>query len=164
MERFTLTPDDEAAISAIVNDTQNYVTNVNLIIEGTNLVAGDQVTVNDSWTAAIFAGDDGGSAWCCMPQWGSVCLPIADLADFVTDRAGPNGETMPIYDEVQAQARSAAKTQAVEADTKQKHGHHRSLESALRDAIKRLPHDKQKHARETLKKHGVLGGKDDGHE
>ncbi len=155
MERLIVTPETQDAIDAYKLDRGGNFDPDGNIYTGSNLVVDDHLQIDSSWSG-IVVGGEGGLVHFCIPDWGNLFLPI-DLVDYVTDRAGPEGETMPIFDPVQVEARAASKTVAVAPDTTQQHGHHRtSLADALRNAIKRLPHDKQQHAREVLRKAGVL--------
>ncbi len=149
MSRLTVSPAQQALIDAF--KTENASTFDPEIAAGSTLVEGDHLEIDNSWYVIAIAGQWGCVA-CMIPDWGDLILAI-DLVDYVTDRAGPNGEEMPIFDAQQLQARAASKTQAVE----DKHGHHReTLRRAVREAIKRLPHDEEKAARDMLKQKGVL--------
>jgi hypothetical protein len=99
MDRLTLTQADEAAVA----DTEETTQFDEVVAEGTNLIKGDHVKIADSWDAVIIGGQQT-NVWLCVPAWGSYVGPFGGIPDYVTDRAGPNGETMPIRDEQQMQA------------------------------------------------------------
>lgn len=170
MERLVLSPEEEGIITAW--QTENASQLDPEPAAGTNIVVGDHLQVDNSWEVVVMGGL-GGVVGSFIPAWGGLCLPI-DLVDYITDRAGPppGNATMPIFDEQQMQARTAAKAgapnpkEAARAERKEERAERREdrdLKHALRDAIKRLPHKEQKHAREVLRAKGVLG-KDDGDE
>lgn len=127
---------------------------------GTNLVQDDWVQIDNSWYAWIVA-PDSGCTGSYIPDW-DLYLSIGSLEDYISDRAGPNGETMPIFDPVEAQARAAAKPAGdpKHAAKGEQHAPRRALQQVLREAIKRLPHNDQKRARQTLRQAGVLGPED----
>lgn len=157
MIRQVLTPEQQL----IVDDyrTANNVKLTDVVVDGTNLVVDDQLEIDNTWPLlVVLSGDGGGAVNSYIPDWGDLIMPI-DLIDYVTDRIGPQAQTMPIFDEVQLQARTAAKTKAP-GDKHHPHTHRRSLEDVLRDAVKRLPHKEEKHALAVLKKAGVLDKKD----
>lgn len=153
MERLPISAEQQALIDAY--KAENASTFDPEPAAGSNIVEGDDLEVDNNWKVRVIAGQWGCVA-CLIPEWGDFIMAV-DLVDYVTDRAGPAGQTLPIYDPApEAGMSAAAKTQAVTAEPKQKHGRHRSLQDALRDAVKRLAHDQQKTAREKLKQAGVL--------
>jgi hypothetical protein len=160
MDRLVLTTEQQTKVDAWLADKATDTLNpMSADVPGTNLVFDDHVEVASSWKCICFGGGND-AVYAYIPDW-DLFFSI-DLVDAVTDRAGPNGQTMPIIDPVQAEARTAAKAaaanpkQAAHAEKVER----RELKQLLKDAIARLPHAEQKHAREVLRAHGVLG-KDD---
>ena len=158
MERLTLTQTQQDAVASWLatkaNDTLNPVSPD---VPGTNLVPDDHLEIDGSWYIVVFGGSNGGVC-SYVPAW-ELFFDCFVCQDYVTDRAGPNGETMPIFNPP-VQARGAAAPAVAPSSTPAPHKHRRDIKEALRDAIKRMPHDQQKHAREVLRTKGVLG-KDD---
>lgn len=135
MDRLPLTPEDDAAIADWkVNNTPEALDPVQL---GTNLVVDDHVQVDNAWSAVVLGGDGIAGTYSYIPEWGGLTLNIV-LSDYITDRAGPNGETMPIVDPP--------------------HVEHRHAEVARRllDAVDRLPGRQRAHALEVLRAHGAI--------
>lgn len=163
MDRLALTTEQQAEVDAF--RLENSVQTSDPVVEGTNLVVDDHLEVDNSWKVVVLSGDGGGAVNSYIPEWGGLIIPI-DLVDYVTDRAGPNGETMPIYDEQQLAARAAQASgenprEAARAERREERAHRRDVREMLRDGLKRLPHDQRKHAREVLRDKGVLGKDDD---
>lgn len=157
MEKIALTTEDEAAIAAWKTEHDaELLPRPPAVYDGTNLVVGDHLQIDNSWKVVVLGGQDA-AVQSYIPEWGGMIMNIA-LVDYITDRAGPNGETMPIYDEQQVEARGLAKPAAV--DKHAQHAHRRDIKEVLRDAIKRLDHKEAKHAREVLRAAGVLGHDD----
>jgi hypothetical protein len=155
MNRLELSAETIAAIADFKASYEHFDPE-GLIYPDSNLVVDDHLEIDGSWSGVVLGGEQL-AVWFCVPDWGNAMMPI-DLIDYITDRAGPDGQTLPVFDEVQVQARAAAKTAAMEPKHAQRH---RTFEQALRDALKKLPHDQQKPTRETLKRVGAL--KDDEH-
>jgi hypothetical protein len=149
MERITLTSEQQAEIEA--KRVELGTTPETVIIEGSNLKMDDHLQIDNSWEGVV-VGPESGVVCFYVPAW--PLLFAVDIEPYITDRIGPNGEVMPIFDPEQAEARAAGKAEAVEAD--KENGHHRTIEQSLKDAIKRLPHDQQSSARKLLKEKGVL--------
>lgn len=163
MERLQLNETQQAYAEAYWQD--NNVQIGDPALEGTNLVASDHVQIDNSWYAVLL-GASVSSPGCVdtyIPDWGEFILPMWQIDLFVTDRAGPNGETMPIYDLQQMAARTAdaaAKPEAAGAERREKRAHRRDLKELLREAIGRLPDDQERRVRQTLRAKGVLGHED----
>jgi hypothetical protein len=162
MERLTIST-QTAAVIGDFKSTYEYFDPDGLIYEGSNLVVDDHLILAEQF-AGVVLGGEGGAVWFCIPDADNVIMPI-NLIDVITDRAGPNGQTMPVFDEVQAQARMAKAAaanpkEAARAEHREERAHRRELKEVLREAIAKLPHDQQKHARQVLRAKGVLG-KDD---
>jgi hypothetical protein len=164
MERIDVTPEARAAMADFkAQNPANFDPN-DLIYEGSNLVLDDHLQIDSSWQGIVFGGN-GGLVWFCIPDWGNMLLPI-DLIDYITDRAGPDGQTLPVFDEQQMQARAAKAAapqnpnQAARAERKEERAHRREVKEVLREAVARLPHDQRKHARQVLRAAGVLGPND----
>lgn len=151
MERLQLTPEQQTFVET--SRAELSIQPNDVVQEGTNLVVDDHVQVDNSWLVVVIGGASGCVA-SYMPDWGQFWIPI-DLVDYVTDRIGPNGETMPIFDE-QLQARHA---QA--AGERRERGQRRDIRGMLRDGLRRLPREQRKHVREVLRAKGVLGRDDD---
>jgi len=94
MERLTISPEQQTIIDTF--KAEQGSTFDPEPAEGTNLIEGDDLEVDNSWKVRVIAGQWGCVA-CIIPEWGDIILPIG-LVPYITDRAGPNGETMPIYD------------------------------------------------------------------
>jgi hypothetical protein len=159
MNRLVLTPEEQAAVDDY--RTVNNVQPTDTVVDGTNLVIDDHLRVDNAWDVAIVGGT-GMFVIAIIPAWGGMILEI-DLLNFVTDRAGPNGQTMPIYDPQQELARAAKVAPPVDPKlaAKDERTDRRGLRKALRDAIERLPADQQKHARQVIRAAGALGKDDD---
>jgi hypothetical protein len=71
------------------------------VAAGSNLIEGDDIEVDHLYKMRVIAGQWGCVA-CLIPEWGDCILPIGLVysreSTLITDRAGPNGETMPIFD------------------------------------------------------------------
>jgi hypothetical protein len=93
MDRLDISPEQQALIDAYKAD--NAGTFDPEPAKGTDLVADDDLEIDNSWKVRVIAGQWGCVA-CIVPEWGDVIFAI-NLVDYVTDRAGPNGETMPIW-------------------------------------------------------------------
>jgi hypothetical protein len=93
MERIAVTPQTDTAISDFKASHGAFDEEV---YKGSNLVPDDHLQIDTSWQGVVLGGE-GGLVWFCIPDWGDIIMPI-DLVNYVTDRAGPNGETMPIFD------------------------------------------------------------------
>jgi hypothetical protein len=102
--------------------------------------------------------------WC---KWDDVGIDEAFiiLLSMIVDRAplDPNETPMPLIPEPAMRAmsaRSAVPTnpkEAAKGERKDERPIRRAFKDAMRDAIAKLPHDQQKHAREVLRAKGVLG-------
>lgn len=160
MERLTISEQTQTAMDDFKSTYPQFDPN-GLIYAGSNLIVDDHLEIAASWKGVVLGGE-GGAVWFCVPDWGDVIMPI-DLVAYITDRAGPDGQTMPVFDEQELQARSAAQASAQNPKHAAKdarhdaRAHRRDLKELLRDALQRLPHQEQKHAREVLRAKGVLG-------
>jgi hypothetical protein len=94
MDRLDISPEQQGLIDAF--KAENGGTFDPEIAGGSNIIEGDDLEVDNSWKVRVIAGQWGCVA-CIIPEFGNAIMAI-NLIDFVTDRAGPNGETMPIYD------------------------------------------------------------------
>lgn len=157
MPRLSLTADDQTAIDQW--RTSNGVQPSDVVVVGTNLKVDDHLEIDNSWKVVVLSGDGGGAVQSYIPEWGGLILAI-DLVDYVTNRGGPNGEAMPIVDEMQMQARLAAKQNPNEA-AKDQRDRRRGLTRALREAVQRLDGDDRKRAKKALQERGLLDGNDD---
>lgn len=135
------------------------------VVTGSNVVVRDTLNVDNAWDVYVIGGD-GVSPNCYVPAWGGLIMYI-DLMAYVTDRAGPNGETMPVIvppeeEPQKMMARGAAEdpaqqtAQASPAPTTARHKQ-KDFASVVREAVKKLPKDKQKDARAKLQAAGVFG-------
>lgn len=160
MERLQLTSTQQAFVDT--SRTELSIQPNDVVQEGTNLVVDDHLQVDNSWFVVVIGGASGCVA-SYMPTWGDFWIPI-DLVNYVTDRAGPNGETMPIFDE-QLQARRAKAgdeglRDATKTERREERAHRRDIREMLRDGLRRLPQEQRKRARDAMRAQGVLG-KDD---
>jgi len=154
MDRLTLTTENEAEIAAWKAEHASELDAE--VSAGSNLIADDHLQINNDWKVVVIGGQSE-AVWSFMPEWPGVPPMLIDLVDFVTDRIGPNGEGLPIFDETELQARALKAGGENPSDAAEpEHERRRKLDQVLREAIKRLPHDEQKHAREVLKQKGVL--------
>lgn len=145
MERIVLTPEEQTTVDEF-KLRYPYFDEDGLIYEGSNLVVDDHLRVDDQWDCVVLGGE-GGLVWSYVPAW-ALSLPI-DLVPYVTDRIGPAGETMPIFDpppEIEPQC-----APAVEAALAQRKPR-RPFAEALRDAVRRLPEHEQRHCLKVLGK------------
>lgn len=157
MDRVVLTPEDQAIIDAW--KTEHGTTPTDLVLPDTNLVVDDHLRMVDAFNVVALGNEPGGYAW--SYAWGAIFpLWLGQDCEDVTDRAGPNGETMPIFVPPPAPlaARSAASTsQTVSSKApKKKHAARREL----RDFLDDQKHSTAKLLRKHLIASGVLG-KDD---
>jgi len=157
MERLQLTTEEQTTIDDFKSTYQDFNPD-GLIYEGSNLVVDDHLQIDNSWEGVVLGGQ-GGAVWFCIPAWGAIILPV-DLINYVTDRAGPNNETMPIFDEQQMFASATDATANPQTAAKAKPGSRRDVKEMLRDALKRMPKEQRKSAREKLRAAGVLGPDD----
>lgn len=152
MERLELTPEQQALVDNW-REELNIQPN-DIVQEGTNLVVDDHLQVDNSWKVVVLGGASGCVA-SYVPEWGDFWIPI-DLVDYVTDRAGPNGQTMPIFDEQLLAARAAVANPQKAAPPKHPKPR-RSFAQVLRDAVQRKLHAEHDHIMSALRKHGALG-------
>lgn len=164
MDRLTLTTEQAAFVAA--KRAELGVQPGDPIQAGTNLVQDDTIRINDSWTIYVVCGD-AGVIGAYVPEWDNMpgnvephfYCPI-DVGDDVTDRAGPDGQTMPIYDAVALEARAAKKAGGANPKKARKLSDH-DARVANRDL---LAGQTDKHARQAIRAamraHGLLG-KDD---
>jgi hypothetical protein len=94
MDRLDISPEQQGLIDAF--KAEQASTFDPEVAAGSNLIEGDDLQVDNSWKVRVIAGQWGCVA-CLVPEWGDAILAIG-LVDYVTDRAGPNGEGMPIFD------------------------------------------------------------------
>ena len=94
MERLNISPEQQALIDAY--KAEQGSTFDPEVAEGSNLIEGDDLEVDHSWKVRVIGGQWGCVA-CLIPEWGDAIMAIY-LVPSVSDRAGPNGETMPIFD------------------------------------------------------------------
>jgi hypothetical protein len=149
MEREELTPEDRAKCDEFMA-TYEYFDADGLVYEGSNLVIGDQLEIDHAWRGEVLGGETG-LVWFVIPAWGAPIFPI-DLIDYVSDRIGPNGETMPIFDEPEINPQCGPSVAAAMARTKPR----RPFAEVLRDALRRLAPADEHRALLQLAKHGVL--------
>jgi hypothetical protein len=150
MEREELTPEHRAAADEFIA-TYEYFNADGSVYEGSNLVVGDQLEVDHAWRGEVLGGE-GGLVWFIIPAWGAPIFPI-DLVAYVSDRIGPNGETMPILDpppEINPQC--GPSVAAAMAQMKPR----RPFAEVLRDALRRLSPLREFRALVTLERLGVL--------
>src|SRR4051812_29752044 len=93
MERLTLTEDQQAEIDA--KKVELGVEPDTVVFEGTNLMPDDHVEIDDGAWYAVIVGPSTGCIMAFVPDWPAM-FPV-DFAKFISDRIGPNGETMPIW-------------------------------------------------------------------
>lgn len=94
MERIPLTPEDDARIAAWLDEHGAELAPE--VAEGSNLVQFDHIMFDSQFPVVVLGGQDG-AIQSYFPEWGGETLNV-DLIDYITDRIGPNGETMPIFD------------------------------------------------------------------
>jgi hypothetical protein len=98
MERLTISPEQQSLIDAFKQENEGGFDPEPAA--GTNLVEGDDLQIDNDWKVRVIAGQWGCVA-CLVPEWSNAIMQIALVEGrrtYITDRAGPNGETMPIYD------------------------------------------------------------------
>jgi len=165
MDRLTLTTSQQAFL-----DDYRSTNNIEMdavVAEDTNIVVDDQIEIDNNWAFIVIGPSviSEGAIDGYIPDWGDFALPLPpfDVLRLASDRAGPNGEEMPLADEIQMQARAAKAAPTVDpkvaakAERKEEHAHRRDVKEVLREAVAKLPHDQQKHAREVMRAAGVLG-------
>jgi hypothetical protein len=160
MERIAETEYDQAAIDAFRTD--RGVTMSDVVQPGTNLVIDDHLRIVDAFNVVVVA-PEGGSIWCYV--WGQI-MPFGDLQDYVTDRIGPNGETMPIFDDEEEEEPSPAPPQGQQQQQRQPKA---KLSKAERHAkrydlqafLKAQSPETAKLVREHLRARGLLTDGDD---
>lgn len=146
MDRIVLTPEQQTKIDEF-KDSYEFFDPDGQIYEGSNLVVDDNLQVDNSWEGVVLGGE-GGLVWFYVPAW-DLILPI-DLVNYVTDRAGPDGQTMPIFDPVVINPQGGGCDEAVARATAPR----RSFKSTLRDTMRRLSPSAEHHAAHVL--HDVL--------
>lgn len=165
MDRLELTPEQQAYVDGWLadkaSDTLNPMVTTTPLVPDTNLVQFDQVTIDTTWPPAILLGGDGDvGTYTYIPAWDYLDNVV--LVDSVTDRAGPDGQTMPIFTDEQFQSRvakAAAKNpkQAAKAERKEQ----RDIRRSIRETLDAQPDPKvRKRLHQQLVQHGLLG-KDD---
>jgi hypothetical protein len=147
MERIVLTPEEQTTVDAF-KERYPYLDPDGLIYEGSNLVVDDNLRVDDQWDCWVLGGE-GGLVWSYVPAW-ALTLPI-DLVPYVTDRIGPAGETMPIFDPLEATPHDSECEPLITALLAQR-APRRPFAEALRDAVRRLPEHEQRHCLKVLAK------------
>jgi hypothetical protein len=95
MDRITVTPETQQACEKFKATHKGLDPDGN-IYTGSNLVVDDHLEIDNSWSGIVLGGE-GGLVWFCVPNWGNPIMPI-DLIKYITGRAGPDGQTMPIFD------------------------------------------------------------------
>lgn len=156
MDRLTLTTEQAAFLAAY--RSQNGVNPADTVQEGTNLVVDDHLRIDGSWNCIAVRGASG-VVDIYVPEWGDFIFPC-DVVPWVTDRAGPNGETMPIMDEqqLQAMAAKAGGTDPQRAAAKDERERRRSLQRALRIGIASVDDGAERQRiTKRLRELGVLG-------
>lgn len=133
------------------------------LTEGTNLIVDDHLQVDNNWYAIILgpSPDSPGCLDCYIPAWGEFWLPLWQVEVYVTDRAGPNGEVMPVFEVEQplvAQAAAASASAAAHRPPpKPPRRPRRSLEHVLIEAVQRKVHADQRRILDSLRKQGAIG-------
>jgi len=94
MDRIAVTPETQTAIDEF--KAAHTAPFDDEVYPGSNLVPDDHLEIDNSWSGIVVGGETG-LVWFCVPDWGNPIMPI-DLIKYVSGRAGPNGETMPIFD------------------------------------------------------------------
>jgi hypothetical protein len=154
MERLTLTQTQQDSIAAWLaekaSDTLNPMTPD---VPGTNLVSDDHLEIDHSWKCVVFGGGNA-AVYCYVPDWDFFMN--CDLVDYITDRAGPNGETMPVIDPVQMEAMRAAA--AAKNPKHAAHGHH-AAPRTVQDLLDAQTPETRAALEAQLKKHHLLHGK-----
>jgi hypothetical protein len=99
MDRQSISPEQQGLIDAFKSE-QGSTFDAEPA-EGSNLIEGDDIEVDNQYKMRVIAGQWGCVA-CLIPEWGDAILPIGLVysreSTLITDRAGPNGEGMPIFD------------------------------------------------------------------
>lgn len=142
-------------------------------LDNTNLITDDHTLFQGF--VAIILGKSVAAEGCVdvyVPAWVDwpLFFPPNDFVPYVTDRAGPNGETMPIVDEEQMQmmmARAGGEQNPREAaaERREERADRRGFQKAVRGAVKRIDDSqKRQQLRQKLRALGVLGKDDDGDE
>lgn len=145
MERIVLTTEQQATADDF-KDTYPYFDPDGNIYTGSNLVVDDDLRIDNSWEGVVLGGE-GGCVWFYVPAW-ELILPI-DLIDYVTDRAGPDGQTMPIFDPLEVTPLCEPSVAAAMARHTQ---NRRPFMEVLRDATRRLSPREEHHALTVLHK------------
>ena len=146
MQRLTLTPEQQTLVAEY--RTANGVQSSDTVVEGTSLKVDDHLQIDGSWNCIAVRGAGGDAIDILVPDWGDFIFPCS-VTNYITNRAGPNGETMPIYDEQQMQAMLAAKKQ------NPKDAQPSSVD-ALRESLKRADKETAQKLRRALHEHGIL--------
>lgn len=155
MDRHTLTPTQQAGIESWMSEKASDTLNpLSPDVPGTNLVYLDQLEIDHAWWLVVLGGGNG-LVYAYVPDW-DVFFNI-ECVDYVTDRAGPNGETMPVIDPVQMEARLAAKAGG-QNPKHAAHGHHVAPRT-VQDFLAAQTPETRKALEEQLKKHHLLHGK-----
>jgi hypothetical protein len=139
MDRITLTPDQQTLIDEFKASYPYFDPGGN-IYTGSNLVVDDDLQIDNSWEGVVLGGE-GGCVWFYVPAW-DLILPI-DLINYITDRAGPDGQTMPVFDVPEINPLCEPLLAATMA---QRMPPRRPFVGVLRDAVARLDPRDQAHA------------------
>lgn len=169
MDRLTLTPAQQAFIDAYHTEF-NPDPNAE-VIPGTNVVVDDHLLLDANNAVIVVGGPSPYTPGCFdgfVPLWGELMwVPFTpEFLPYVIDRAGPNGQTMPIYDEEEPEARQAGEPagdprEAARAERREDRARRRDFREMVRDAIKRMPRERRKHVRGILRAKGILGHDED---
>jgi hypothetical protein len=105
MNRLTLSPEHQALIDEW--RAANNVQPTDVIIPGTNAVVDDHFWLVDSFNFIVAGPGGGNTVQGLVPEW-EMFEPMMFDGEAITDRIGPNGETMPMQDEEQMRAMMAS--------------------------------------------------------
>jgi len=98
MDRITLTEQQTSFLSSLRESLG--IQPGDPVQEGNNVVQDDNLRVDDAWDIWVVGGAYG-IIYAYIPAWDEgderVHFPI-DVVPYVTDRAGPDGQTMPLFD------------------------------------------------------------------
>jgi hypothetical protein len=101
MERLTLDTEQQAYVDGYHTD-HSLTPGASCNHAGTNIVIDDHLLMFDTWLCVVLGPsvDSEGCLDIYTPGWGMLFyMPVWGVEGGVNDRAGPNGQTMPVYDE-----------------------------------------------------------------
>jgi len=165
MERNPISEETQQAIDTW--QTENNGPSTGPALVGTNLVIGDDLQIDNNWRCFVIGvvPDADAAVVVVIPEWGNY-VTGAELLYSISDRAGPNGETMPVMDEPQQQAMMARVAGvadpkvAAKEERQDQRADRRDKKQLYRGILKAAPDGTRQRLRKLFHEKGYLGKED----